>query len=227
VAHLTTKVRPSQREAWYQRRVQEGYQIVLAHPKLVETGLDLLDFPTLYFFETGHSLHLLRQASRRSYRIGQRRPVRVKYLIYAGTAQDTCLQLMGRKLLVALTTEGQFCGEGLQIDDDDESDILAAVARSLVKQDIGESAEQAWRTLRETEDALQRAGVAGAHAEVEEEASEQNDDHPLPTLLSLGVGGDNSDLVLGQIPVEADSPQGRGRSRVAQQASLFDFETIM
>jgi hypothetical protein len=35
-------------------------------------GLDLLAFPTLYFYETGYSLHTLRQASRRSWRIGQR-----------------------------------------------------------------------------------------------------------------------------------------------------------
>ena len=41
---------------------------------------DLLDFPTIIFYESGYSLHTLRQASRRSWRIGQRRPVRVKFL---------------------------------------------------------------------------------------------------------------------------------------------------
>jgi len=35
---------------------------VICHPKLVETGLDLLAFPALYFYETGYSLHTLRQA---------------------------------------------------------------------------------------------------------------------------------------------------------------------
>jgi len=49
-----------------------GVEVVICHPKLVETGLDLLAFPTLYFYETGYSLHTLRQASRRSWRIGQR-----------------------------------------------------------------------------------------------------------------------------------------------------------
>jgi hypothetical protein len=53
---------------------------VICHPKLVETGLDLLDFPTIIFYESGYSLHTLRQAGRRSWRIGQRRPVRVKFL---------------------------------------------------------------------------------------------------------------------------------------------------
>jgi predicted nucleic acid-binding protein len=78
-------------------------QVVICHPKLVETGLDLLDFPTIIFYESGYSLHTLRQASRRSWRIGQRLPVRVKLLCYEGTMQTAWLRLMGKKLLVALT----------------------------------------------------------------------------------------------------------------------------
>lgn len=93
----------SKREAWYARQVKEGVQVVIGHPKLVETGLDLLDFPTIIFYESGYSLHTLRQASRRSWRIGQSQVVRVKFLCYEGTMQGSCLRLMGKKLLVALT----------------------------------------------------------------------------------------------------------------------------
>jgi hypothetical protein len=85
----------SKREAWYARQIKEGVQVVTSHPKLVETGLDLLDFPTILFYESGYSLHTLRQASRRSWRIGQRRPVRVKFLCYEGTMQTACLRLIG------------------------------------------------------------------------------------------------------------------------------------
>ena len=92
---------------------------MICHPKLVETGLDLLAFPTLYFYETGYSLHTLRQASRRSWRIGQRFPVRVKFVTYSGTMQETCLRPMGKKMLVALMMEGKFSGEGLQALDAD------------------------------------------------------------------------------------------------------------
>src|SRR5882672_10858518 len=104
----------SKREAWYARQIKDGVQVVICHPKLVETGLDLLDFPTIIFYESGYSLHTLRQASRRSWRIGQRRPVRVMFLCYEGTMQTACLRLMGKKLLVALTMEGKFAGEGLR-----------------------------------------------------------------------------------------------------------------
>jgi superfamily II DNA or RNA helicase len=228
VALLTVKIRPSQREAWYARRVEEGYQVVLAHPKLVETGLDLLDFPTIYFFETGHSLHLMRQASRRSYRIGQRQPVRVKYFVYSRTAQDTCLELMGRKLLVALTTEGQFCGEGFQGADEDESDILAAVARSLVKQDIGESAEQAWRTLRETEAALEMAGMGGSQPDGTEtivedpETYPEFDETPRLPLPDMGLGLGSPVLIFGQRPAMLLPARRRPRPEIPGQASLFD-----
>jgi hypothetical protein len=60
------------------------------HPKLVETGLDLLAFPTLYFYQTGYSPHTLRQASRRSWRIGQKHPVKVKFFVSKATTQTTC-----------------------------------------------------------------------------------------------------------------------------------------
>jgi hypothetical protein len=126
-AVLRSSVATDKREDWYDRQLKAGVEVVICHPKLVETGLDLLAFPTLHFYETGYSLHTLRQASRRSWRIGQRLPVRVKFVTYAGTMQETCLRLMGKKMLVALMMEGKFTGEGLQALDTDE-DLMSAMA---------------------------------------------------------------------------------------------------
>ena len=54
---------------------------------------------------------------------------------------------MGKKLLVALTMEGKFAGEGLQTMDEDD-DMLSAMARELVeKNGIGETADNVWRAL--------------------------------------------------------------------------------
>jgi superfamily II DNA or RNA helicase len=156
-AVLKSSVPTTQREAWYAKKVAEGVQVVIAHPKLVETGLDLLDFPTLIFYETGYSLHTLRQSSRRSWRIGQNRPVRVFFLCQEGTMQTKCLRLMGKKLLVALTLEGKFAGEGLH-DLEDDDDMLSAMARELVQEDgIGETADAVWSQLKEVYDQLPRA----------------------------------------------------------------------
>jgi hypothetical protein len=147
VVVLRSSVPTEKREDWYERQLQAGVEVVVCHPKLVETGLDLLAFPTLYFYETGYSLHTLRQASRRSWRIGQRQQVRVKFVTYAGTMQETCLRLMGKKMLVALMLEGKFSGEGLMALDADE-DLMSAMARELVeKAGVGESADLVWRQL--------------------------------------------------------------------------------
>jgi SNF2 family DNA or RNA helicase len=155
VAVLRSSVATDKREDWYERQLKGGVEVVICHPKLVETGLDLLAFPTLYFYETGYSLHTLRQASRRSWRIGQRNAVRVKFVTYTGTMQETCLRLMGKKMLVALMMEGKFSGEGLQSLDTDE-DLMSAMARELVeKAGVGASADQMWRELeRERERVL-------------------------------------------------------------------------
>lgn len=147
VAVLRSTVATDKREAWYERQLRAGVEVVLCHPKLVATGLDLLAFPTLYFYETGYSLHTLRQASRRSRRIGQVHPVRVKFLAYRGTMQETCIRHMGKKMLVALMMEGKFSGEGLQSLDANE-DLLTAMARELVeKGGVGESADAVWKDL--------------------------------------------------------------------------------
>jgi hypothetical protein len=148
VAVLTSDVPPEKREAWFQKKLQEKVQVTISHPKIIETGLDLLSHPSLIFYESGYSLHTLRQASRRSWRIGQWQPVRVYYLHYEGTVQTACLRLMGKKLLVSLAMEGKFSGEGLQTLDDGD-DMLTAMARELVtEQGIGEPAEVVWRRIR-------------------------------------------------------------------------------
>jgi hypothetical protein len=67
---LTAETPPEQREAWYERQLRNGMQVCICHPKLVQTGLDLLLFPTIFFVQTGYSIYTLRQASRRSWRIG-------------------------------------------------------------------------------------------------------------------------------------------------------------
>jgi len=149
---------------------------VIAHPRLVQTGLDLWSFPDIFFYETGYSIYTLRQASRRSWRIGQRSNVNVKFFYYAGTMQEACLRLMGKKLLVSLAMEGKFASDGLQAIDEGD-DILMAMARELVtEKGIGESADAVWKRLVE-----KQAEVFGARP-VEAREPEIEAEHPVPDL---------------------------------------------
>jgi hypothetical protein len=125
----------------------------------VQTGLDLLQFPNIFFVQTGYSIYTLRQASRRSWRIGQREPVRVAFFTYSDTAQESCLRLMGKKLLVSLAMEGKLHMEGLQGMDEDD-DLLTAMARELVtRQGVGEQAAEVWRALTKVRETT--AGTSG------------------------------------------------------------------
>ena len=222
-AVLRASVDTSKREAWYERKIKEGVQVVISHPKLVETGLDLLDFPTILFYESGYSLHTLRQASRRSWRIGQRRPVRVKFLCYEGSMQTSCLRLMGKKLLVALTMEGKFAGEGLQSIDEDD-DMLSAMARELVQRNgIGESADAVWKALNRE------------HQKLFPVTSRPNGDVGLITMPRVfeDVQADLHDIVnetsaaeslfiFGQRPGSVGARKSRGKA-VPEQGSLFNL----
>ncbi|MBY0373192.1 MAG: hypothetical protein K2Q23_04310 [Bryobacteraceae bacterium] len=141
--------------------------------------MDLLEFPTILFYETGYSTYVLRQASRRSWRIGQKRPVRVGFLTYAGTAQESCLRLMGKKLLVSLAMEGKLQAEGLQAIDEDD-DVLTAMARELVtRQGVGEAAAEVWRSLQQQ--ATQEKTAKPAIEPIIDLVSTPDPEMPVPT----------------------------------------------
>ena len=40
-------VAPDRVEAWVEERVKQGVDALVCHPRLVQTGLDLVDFPTI------------------------------------------------------------------------------------------------------------------------------------------------------------------------------------
>jgi hypothetical protein len=207
VAVLTTQVAPEEREAWYERQLRAGIQVVIGHPRLVQTGIDLLSFPDIFFYETGYSIYTLRQASLRSWRIGQWANVSVKFFHYANTMQETCLRLMGKKLLVSLAMEGKFASDGLQAIDEGD-DILMAMARELVtEKGIGESADAVWEKLVE-----KQAEVFGVRAvetipsEVEAELPEKDAPEtiipppaPIPAVVTqLLMFGGSLESVLGR-----------------------------
>jgi SNF2 family DNA or RNA helicase len=165
-AVLTTQTAPEDREAWYERQIKAGVQVFIGHPRLVQTGLDLMFCPAIIWYQTGYSTFTLRQASRRSWRIGQTKPVTVRFLCYENTAQVGCLRLMGRKLLVSMAIEGKFSDSGLQ-SMDDGSDVLTTLARELVMhQGVGQSADEVWKALQAQQAAGERPLIETPETEI-------------------------------------------------------------
>ncbi|EOU9459433.1 SNF2-related protein, partial [Pseudomonas aeruginosa] len=132
VAVLRASVDTSRREDWILDQVDRGIDVLITNPELVKTGLDLLDFPTIAFLQTGYNVYTLQQAARRSWRIGQKHPVRVVFFGYAGSSQITCLQLMAKKIAVAQSTSGDVPESGLDSLNQDGDSVEMALARQLI-----------------------------------------------------------------------------------------------
>ena len=49
-------VAPDKKKVWEADSVEEGIDILICHPRLVPTGLDLVEFPTICWFETEFSV---------------------------------------------------------------------------------------------------------------------------------------------------------------------------
>lgn len=133
VAVLKSTVEASKREDWVADQVERNVDVLITNPELVKTGLDLLEFPTIVYMQTGYNVYTLQQASRRSWRIGQTKSVRVVFLGYAGTAQTDCLTLMAKKIAVAQSTSGDMPESGLDILNQDGDSIEVALAKRLVE----------------------------------------------------------------------------------------------
>ena len=146
-------VAPDRREAWVADRVAEGIDVLICHPRLVQTGLDLVQFPTIAWYETDYSVYTMRQASRRSWRIGQTQPVRVVFMSYRNTLQAEALKLVASKLQSSLAVEGELPEDGLAAFGDDGDDLMMALARKIVsgKEDGAETVEEVFAQARDAE----------------------------------------------------------------------------
>jgi ribosomal protein S27AE len=126
-------VQAKKRESWVAKEVEKGVDVLICHPRIVQTGLDLIAFPTLVFYQTEYSVYTLRQASRRSWRIGQEQPVKVIHLAYEETLQTQALGLVAKKAQASLALEGELVEGGLVSMAED--DLMLSLAKALIAGD--------------------------------------------------------------------------------------------
>lgn len=128
---LTSKIKQEDRESWIEKQSADGMQVLICNPKLVETGLDLLDFTSIIFYQMGYNLFTLRQASRRSWRLSQDKNIKVYFMYYKETVQEQAIKLMASKLQASMALEGKFSEEGLRAMSNN-NDMLTQIAGSVV-----------------------------------------------------------------------------------------------
>ena len=234
-------VAPNRREKWVADKVKEGIDVLICHPRLVQTGLDLIDFPTICWDETDYSVYVVRQASRRSWRIGQTRPVKMVFMSYRNTLQADALKLVAKKMQSSLAVEGELPEDGLAAYGDDGDDMMMALARRIVSgeeeeaeaETMEEVFAQARNAEREAEDLLVDDGWKVVEVEPEAIAVNGNgyhDDLLGPTVELVPANGHHDEepepqqSLFSWAEFMAEEPvKPKGRKTQAPSLSLFEW----
>ena len=131
---LKASVGTQVREEWLRRHVGKGMvDVLITNPKIVETGLDLIDFQTTVWFEIDYSVYTMMQASRRTWRIGQVNDVDVHFVVYRDTMEHRAASLVGQKLAAAQLLYGDSVEGALIEQSDSGHGFLADLARSVIE----------------------------------------------------------------------------------------------
>jgi hypothetical protein len=161
--------KPEDREEWIEKTAPD-VDVIISNPSLVQTGLDLYSFPSILFAYCGDKTYVLRQASRRAWRLGQTDDCEVDYLVYGGkrvaemahtpgeqpdlqrkafsrSVQEGALSLMANKMMSSLAIEGDFNAEGLAAMGSGE-DMATQLAKFISGQLDLASAEDAFAGYR-------------------------------------------------------------------------------
>ena len=144
----TNDVEPKKREEWIEKHAP-SIDCLIVNPECVKTGLDLIQFPTVIYLQTGYNVFTLRQSSRRSWRIGQTQPVEVYYLYYNKTMQARAVNLIGRKLSASQALEGKLTSEGLQALGGEDENSALALAKALCSGGLTDGIESTWTALNQ------------------------------------------------------------------------------
>jgi hypothetical protein len=137
VAVLRSSVDREEREAWVAARVTEGVDVLIAAAQLLETGLDLVAFPSIAYFGVESSTYRTRQSIRRSYRLGATQDCLVTWWVYEGSAAHRALVPLSKQLKAAAHVDGRLA-EGLAAlavgaDEEQGGDLIAALMSQVMR----------------------------------------------------------------------------------------------
>ena len=215
-------VSAERREEWVTARVRSGLDVLITNPRLVQTGLDLVDFPSIAWAEVDYSTYVLRQASRRSWRIGQRQPVEVTFLAYEGTLQAEALGLVAAKTRASLMVEGELPEEGLAALGGDGGDVFFALARRLAEpagaEDQRQSLEALFGEARRSEDEADDLLVGDGW---DSEAETDRESIPVSVQATLATIG-----APGELPLFASSTAPTSSATASAGGKVVTFDEL-
>lgn len=142
---LSDEVPARERKSWFSRL--GSIQTVLVNPACIQTGLTLLDFPTIAVYQSGFNVITQKQAEGRPYRIGAKKDVRIAYFAYANTVQSLTLDIMGQRRAALEAFQGIFTSEHFSAGESGNS--MMELGKMLIENRAATSAGETWRRLAE------------------------------------------------------------------------------
>jgi hypothetical protein len=159
----STTVKPGARGAWFTERERDGTNVVLCHPGLVETGMNLIAWPEIVFAEPTYSLYRAMQARKRALRPTQTQACNVTWLGYYETMIEQALDIIGSKATAATLLNGDDLSSGLMQMDPGMSLLQELARRVLRDEDMSEAREVIAARLEAAGTALKASLEVGAH----------------------------------------------------------------
>lgn len=105
---MNDKISTDDRFEWLDKQAAAGTEVLIMNQRLVEVGLDLMEFPSIMFYQLNDDINVVRQASRRSWRLGQPKRCKVFYYVADKTTQLVQFQRLMSKRVAAMIVEGRI-----------------------------------------------------------------------------------------------------------------------
>ena len=105
---MNDKISTDERFEWLDKQADTGTEVLIMNQRLAECGLDLLAFPTIMFYQLNDDINVVRQASRRSFRLGQPKVCKVIYYVADKTTQMVQFQRLMSRRVAAMIVEGRI-----------------------------------------------------------------------------------------------------------------------
>lgn len=110
----TKKIKKEDRSDFIHDEVERGTEVLIVNPELIKTGMNLIEFPTICYYQMGYQVYTNRQADRRAWRIGQTQDCKIVYIYYKDSIQHDIASLMATKIVASQAIEGHMDAAGLE-----------------------------------------------------------------------------------------------------------------
>lgn len=144
---MNDTVTVDQRFDWLEEQAKKGTEVLIMNQRLVEVGLDLLEFPNIMFYQMNDDINVVRQASRRSWRLGQHRTAKVFYYVAEKTNQMVQFQRLMSRRVAAMIVEGRIerSDELAKYADTSSTGVVADLSKTLSSIEL----VNAWKSAAE------------------------------------------------------------------------------